>query len=79
MDKQNRIALLEEAVALEKAGAHWTLKHVCAITGYSDRFIRGSDCPRASEEGQGPTGKGRIVYQPAEVRDWQKKRLRKAG
>lgn len=79
MDKTERIALLEEAVALEKAGATWTLRHVAAVTGWSERFLRASDLPKSHEEGHGATGKARIVYEPADVRTWQRKRLRKAG
>ena len=79
MQRVDRIALLEEAVSLEKAGAYWTLRHVVALTGYSDRFLRDADLPKAHEEGHGPTGKPRIVYLPADVREWMRKRLRKAG
>lgn len=79
MQPRDRITLLEEAVSLEKAGAYWTLRHVLAITGYSERFIRTSDCPKAAEEGHGATGKARIVYLPAEVREWMRKRLRRSA
>jgi len=79
MQRTDRIGLLEEAVALEKAGATWTLRHVVALTGYSERFLRASDLPKAHEEGHGLTGKPRIVYLPADVRDWMRKRTRKAS
>jgi hypothetical protein len=79
MQRADRIALLEEATALEKAGSTWTLQHVVAITGWSDRFLRASDCPRAHEEGHGAKGKARVVYLPAEVRAWMQRRLRKVG
>jgi hypothetical protein len=79
MQRADRIALLEEAVALEKAGGAWTLQHVAALTGYSDRFLRASDLPKAHEEGHGATGKARIVYIPADVREWMRKRQRKAS
>lgn len=74
-----RVELLEEAVWIEKAGGVWHQRHVAAVTGYSPRFIRASDCPKRYEEGHGPTGKERVVYLPAEVRDWMHRRLRKAG
>lgn len=79
MTPKQRLQLLREAVLLEQAGGTWTQKHVSAVTGYSVSFLRASDCPKSYEEGNGPHGKDRVCYQPAEVRDWRSKRLRKAS
>lgn len=73
----SRVAILREAVALEQAGGFWQQKHAAAVTGYSVSFLRASDCPREYEEGNGPKGRLRLVYVPAEVRAWKLKRLRK--
>jgi hypothetical protein len=72
--KRDKIKLLEEAVALEKAGATWTQAHTAAICNYSESFIRRSDCPKHYEIGAGPRGKGILVYLPAEVREWKERR-----
>lgn len=69
------IALLDEAVALERAGGTWKQQHAAAVTGYSVSFLRASDCPKHFEEGNGPKGRPRPVYIPAEVREWKRKRL----
>lgn len=74
-----RVELLEEAVWIERAGGVWLQRHVSAVTGYSVRYVRASDCPKRFEEGNGPTGKPRVVYVPAEVREWMQRRLRKAS
>lgn len=75
------IRLLDEAVALERAGGTWTQKHAAAITGYSVAFLRTSDCPKSFEEGNGPKGKPRVVYLPGDVRAWKASRrvVQKAG
>jgi hypothetical protein len=75
------IRLLDEAVALERAGATWTQKHAAAVTGYSVAFLRTSDCPKSFEEGNGPKGKPRVVYVPVDVRAWKAARrlIAKAG
>lgn len=65
------IRLLDEAAALERAGSTWTQKHAAAITGWGVSFLRTSDCPKHFEEGNGPKGKPRVVYVPAEVRAWK--------
>lgn len=72
------VALLNEAVALEHAGGTWTQKHAAAVTGYSISFLRNSDCPKQSEEGNGPKGRPRVVYLPTEVREWKQSRLIRA-
>jgi hypothetical protein len=72
------IRLLEEAVALERAGGTWSQKHAAAVAGYSVAFLRNSDCPKHYEEGEGPKGRARLVYFPAEVRSWKSNRLVKA-
>jgi hypothetical protein len=79
MKPGERIALLEEAVVLEKAGSLWTQAHAAAVAGESPRTLRSSDCPKSHVEGQGPKGKPRLVYVPADVRQWMQKRLRRAG
>lgn len=68
-----RTQLVEEAVALERAGGTWAVKHAAAVTGYSPSHIRNSDCPKHTEPG-GPRsrkGRGKIVLIPKEVRDWK--------
>jgi hypothetical protein len=44
-------------------------------------YLRTSDCPKSFEEGNGPKGKPRVVYVPAEVRAWKTARrlIAKAG
>lgn len=68
------VQLLKEAVALEEAGGTWTQRHAAAITGYSISYLRSSDCPKAFEEGNGPKGRARVVYDPAAVRAWKANR-----
>lgn len=70
---------LREAVALEQAGGTWQQKHAAAVTGYSVSFLRNSDCPKHLEEGNGPKGRPRLVYLPAEVRTWKQQRLRRVA
>jgi len=65
------VQLLNEAVALEQAGGTWSQKHAAAVTGYSVAFLRSSDCPKQFEEGNGPKGRPRVVYLPADVRAWK--------
>lgn len=79
MTTQSRIELLEEAVAIEKAGGYWQQKHAAAVTGNSPRTLRSSDCPKSYEDGQGEKGKARVVYVPADVREWMRRRLRKSA
>lgn len=71
--------VLAEAAALEQAGGFWQQKHAAAVTGYSVSFIRASDCPKLYEIGEGPKGRGRPVYIPAEVRAWKLQRLRRVA
>ena len=73
------IRLLEEAMALEKAGGTWTQRHAAAVTGYSVETIRVSDCPRQYEKTPTSTTNPRLVYLPAEVRAWKAKLLKRAG
>ena len=77
----NTIALLDEAVALERAGGTWKQKHAAAVTGYSVAFLRTSDCPKQLEEGNGPKGRPMVVYDPTAVRAWKSARriTQKAG
>lgn len=65
------IRLLDEAVALERAGGTWTQLHAAAIIGYSVAYLRRSSCPKHHEDMQGPKGKGRVIYVPSEVRTWK--------
>jgi hypothetical protein len=65
------VRLLDEAVALERAGGTWSQKHAAAVAGYSVAFLRNSDCPKHYEEGEGPKGRQRLVYFPDEVREWK--------
>lgn len=72
-----KVAIIEEALALEKAGANWETKHVAALVNRSRAYIRYSDCPKHTEP-PGPRsrkGRGKPTYVPAEVRDWMKARL----
>lgn len=62
------IRLLDEAVALERAGSTWTQLHAAAVIGYSVAYLRRSSCPKHHEDTGGPKGKGRVVYIPSEVR-----------
>lgn len=75
------IRLLDEAVALEAAGGTWNQKHAAAVTGYSVAYLRTSSCPKAFEEGNGPKGQPRVVYEPAAVRAWKQslRMTQKAG
>lgn len=73
------IRLIAEALALESAGGTWTQPHVAAVTGYSVATIRVSDCPKQYEMTPGATTKPRLVYIPAEVREWKAKLLKRAG
>lgn len=70
---------LREAVALEQAGGTWQQRHAAAVTGYSVSYLRNSDCPKHHEEGNGPKGRPRLVYLPAEVRTWKLGRLRRVA
>jgi hypothetical protein len=72
------IALLREAVELERAGGRWSQKHAAAVAGYSPSFLRNSDCPKRLEDGEGPKGKPRVFYLPAEVRAWLGERNERA-
>ena len=69
------VRLLEEAIALERANAHWTQRHAAAVTGYSETFLRRSNCPKHYEMLEGAKGKAKIVYIPAEVRSWKASRI----
>lgn len=69
------VATLKEAVALEEAGGTWNQSHAAAVAGYSVAYLRNSDCPKHFEEGNGPKGKARVVYIPAEVRQWKRSLL----
>lgn len=73
--RNDTIRLLDEAVALERAGGTWKQPHAAAVTGYGVSFLRTSDCPKHSEEGHGPKGRPVVVYVPAEVRAWKAARL----
>jgi hypothetical protein len=79
LNARDRILLLKEAVEIETAAGLWSQKHVAAVTGYSVAFLRRSDCPRSYIEGNGPAGKERVVYVPGDVRDWMRRKLRKAS
>lgn len=68
---EDTVRLLDEAVALERAGGTWSQRHAAAVTGYSVAFLRRSDCPKDYEEGDGPKGKPRTVYVPQKVRAWK--------
>lgn len=69
----SRVALIEEAIALEKAGSTWEVKHVAAVVGRSPSFIRNSDCPKHTEPAGPRAKKGRpkVVFTPSEVRAWK--------
>jgi hypothetical protein len=75
-----RADVIEEAIALEKAGGTWRQKHAAAITGYSQTYVRNSDCPKHFEKGNGPKGKHIVIYEPSEVRQWKaRQRVREAA
>lgn len=78
MTSRDRIVLLKEAIALEEADSRWTQKHAAVVTGYSPSFLRNSDCPKRIEDGDGPKGKPRVFYLPADVREWMRARNAKA-
>lgn len=80
MNSRDRVRLLQEAAALEAAGGNWTYQHVEAFTGYSEVTLRGSDCPRHERETPGSTkGHVRVLFKPAEVREWYDRDVRRAG
>lgn len=66
------VALIREACALEQAGMRWKVKHVAAMTGYSDSFIHNSDCPKHPVPGghRSKKEKPMIEFKPREVRTW---------
>jgi hypothetical protein len=70
-----RVKLMAEARAIEEAGAEWRVAHAAAVTGYSESFLRRSDCPRLYDVSGGSTTKASVWYDPAEVRAWKAKRL----
>ena len=74
----DRVAAMTEARAIEETGGQWRLRHVAAITGYSESFLRRSDCPRFYDISGGSTTKAAIWYEPAEVREWKAARLSRA-
>lgn len=77
MPKQTKAQILEEALALEKAGARWQIKHAAAFLNRSESFVRNCDCPKHAEE-PGPRsvkGRGRTTLEPAEVRKWDAERV----
>ena len=63
----SRVALVEEAVALERAGGEWKVRHVLAILGchkatlYRDRWLMA----RAIRQ------PGGLAFRPADVRLYQ--------
>lgn len=79
MRSRELTAVLREAIALEDARSTWQQKHAAAVTGYSVAFLRNSDCPKHHEEGNGPKGRPRLVYIPAEVRAWKLARLKRVA
>ena len=70
-----RVKLMAEARAIEEAGGQWRVRHASAVTGYSDSFLRRSDCPRLYDVSGGSTTKATVWYDPAEVRAWKAGRL----
>lgn len=64
-------AIIDEALALERAGMTWSFAHVAAITGYSVNYIRHSDCPREHERTIEGVKRDRTVFMPAAVRLWK--------
>lgn len=73
------IALINEALALEKAGGTWSQAHVAAVTGYGVTSIRNSDCPKHYERGPNSTIRPKLIYLPHEVRAWKAGLLKKAS
>lgn len=70
MTSAERVALLEEAAAIERVGGDWRLRHAAVVTGYSESFIRRSDCPRYYDmDTKTP------FLKPAEVKTWKAARL----
>jgi hypothetical protein len=70
-----RVSLMAEARAIEEADGQWRVRHAAAVRGYSESFLRRSDCPRLYDVSGGSTTKGAVWYDPAEVRAWKAKRL----
>jgi hypothetical protein len=70
MTSAERVALLEEAAAIERAGGDWRLRHAAVVAGYSESFLRRSDCPRHYDiDTKTP------FLKPSEVREWKANRL----
>ena len=63
--------VIDEALAIERAGGTWTFAHAAAVTGYSVSALRHSDCPRKHERTPKGITKDRVVFIPAEVRAWK--------
>lgn len=70
MTTRQLVDLLQEAVALEQAGSRWSQKHAAAVCGCSPTYLRNTSCPKLIEDGNGPKGKPRVFYLPADVRRW---------
>jgi len=82
MDKQkdtakNRLALLQEAAALEQLGGEWSVEHVAAFCLVSVSSIYRSDCPRIEKSGpRAIHGRSIIRFDPKAVRVWNASRTK---
>lgn len=77
--RTSRASLLKEALYLERLGGCWEIQHVEAFTGYASSSVRALGCPSVQREGEGVSGRGRVLYEPARVREWFASRLRKGA
>jgi hypothetical protein len=72
---EERVKLMVEARAIEQAGGQWRVRHASAVTGYSESFLRRSNCPRLYDVSGGSTAKATVWYDPADVRACKARRL----
>ena len=77
--RPSRAILLKEALYLEKLEGLWEIQHVEAFTGYAGSSVRSLGCPAVQREGEGRSGRGRVLFEPAEVRRWFQSRLRRSA
>jgi hypothetical protein len=74
--EKTRLLWLQEAAALEALGGEWETGHAAAFCGLSGGALLRSGCPRGRRCGdRSVKGRGRLVFRPAEVRQWSKQRV----
>lgn len=77
--RPTRAALLREALVLEKMRGFWEIAHVAAFTGYAQSSIRALGCPALQREAEGLSGRGRVLFDPEDVRKWYAARIRRSA